>query len=300
MLKSYVHGDDDSMKELLMDILNSRKFKGIFGDVKNNPSKKKDTFLEALVSDYENAKRKEDNISIRLRSKALNQPIKIAATKGKCQIESVEQFSTRVEAAKNVGRVNTYGAERRRLLSIVALDYPQSFLVSLFNCSKSTVTAARVHCLLFGRGGTPPSSLKFTRQRISQDVLDGLAEFLVRDNVSRPSSCRSVVVNNEECPVRYWQDTIKALVQQYLIEFPNGVKRSYIYANIPKNFRHNSMLAGLCNLCEDFGYSNFENMINLVKKLQAEALQEDLNGVVKEIRHVQRYLKSSFSNEVSN
>ena len=140
----------------------------------------------------------------------------------------------------------------------MAPEYPQPFLTNLFNCSKSTVTAARVHCVLFGRGGMPPPTLKFTRQCVSQDVLDGLSEFLVRDNVSRPSSCRSVVINNEECPVRYWQDSIKSLIQQYLMEFPGGVKRTYIYSHIPKNFRQNSMLAGLCNLCEDYGYSNFE------------------------------------------
>lgn len=95
----------------------------------------------------------------------------------------------------------------------------------------------------------PPNALKFTRQCVSQDVLDGLADFLVRDNVSRPSSCRSVVINKEECPVRYWEDSVKSVIQQYQLEFPNGVKRTYIYSHIPKNFRQNSKLPGLCNLC---------------------------------------------------
>lgn len=48
------------------------------------------------------------------------------------------------------------------------------------------------------------------------------------------------------------------------------------------------MLAGLCNLCEDYGYSNFENLIILVKKI-SEVFRVDLSGI---------YLKSKFSNEV--
>ena len=66
---------------------------------------------------------------------------------------------------------------------------------------------------------------------MSQEVLDQLADFLIRDDVSRPSSCRSVVVGGEECPVRYWQDSIKQLITQYLLELPGGVKRSYIHAH---------------------------------------------------------------------
>lgn len=82
-----------------------------------------------------------------------------------------------------MGKVNTYGAERQILLSIVALEYHQPFLISLFKCSKSTITTARVHYYLFGQGGMPPPKLKFKRQCVSQDVLGGLADFLIQDNV---------------------------------------------------------------------------------------------------------------------
>ena len=139
-----------------------------------------------------------------------------------------QSFKTRVDAANSLGRLTTYSAERRRLLSIVAADYPQTFLTEIFKCSKSTVTAARIHHILFGRGGVPPQCLKFTRQCVSQDTLDQLAEFLLRDDISRPSSCRSVVIDGKECPVGYWQSSIKEVIQHYLLEFPGNVKRSYI------------------------------------------------------------------------
>ena len=110
-----------------------------------------------------------------------------------------------------------------------------------------------------------------------------LAEFLLRDDISRPSSCRSVVIDGKECPVGYWQSSIKEVIQHYLLEFPGNVKRSYIYAHIPKNFRSNTMLAGLCNLCEDYGYSNFANLKAFVQKLGADCPQQEFGGTVKKI-----------------
>lgn len=80
----------------------------------------------------------------------------------------------------------------------------------------------------------PPASIKFSRQYVSQEVLDQLGDCLLTDDVSRPSSCRSVLIEGKECPVTYWQDSIKQLVRQYQLEFPNGVKRSYIYAHIQR------------------------------------------------------------------
>ena len=178
-----------------------------------------------------------------------------------------EMFSSRVDAAKNVGRLRSYADEKRRLLSIVALDYSYSILQRYFQCSSKTVTAARVHCILFGRGGVPVDKLKFIRQCVSVEVLQELSEFLYRDDVSRSSSCRSVLVQGEETAVRYWQDTIKGLVNQYLLEFPNGVKRTYIYTHLPTSFRMNTMLAGLCNICDDFGYSNFDDLCTFINEI---------------------------------
>lgn len=305
MLLSFVHGEESAVKDLLHDVLSSRKWKSTFGDM-NVSSKNGNTLdwiLHSIVNEYKVCKVKEANAVIRQKEKQLLQPIKIARTKEGSAISfegsTPEQFTSWTEAAKSVGRVKIYGAERRRLLSVVALDYPQTFLTSLFMCSKSTVTAARVHSILFGRRGVPPNALKFTRQCVSQDVLDGLADFLVRDNVSRPSSCRSVVINKEECPVRYWEDSVKSVIQQYQLEFPNGVKRTYIYSHIPKNFRQNSKLPGLCNLCEDFGFSNFESLIDMVKNLSLQVIREDLSDTNGVIRNLQWYLKSKFSNQVS-
>lgn len=93
-----------------------------------------------------------------------------------------------------------------------------------FQCSSKTVTAAKVHCILFGRGGVPVEKFKFTHQCVSPQVLEELTEFLHRDDVSRASSCRSVLVDGEETAVRYWRDTVKGLINQYLLR-TNAVVR---------------------------------------------------------------------------
>lgn len=303
MLDMYVHCDGAALYDLVDDLLQSKKWQSTFGDSgKKEEDRMTSAFLSSLVKEYQECKSKETKSVIRKQAKKLQQPIKISGTKSSSHIDlqgnTPQSFKTRIDAANSLGRLTTYSAERRRLLSIVAADYPQTFLTEIFKCSKSTVTAARVHRILFGRGGVPPQSLKFSRQSVSQDTLDQLSEFLLRDDISRPSSCRSVVIHGEETPVRYWQSSIKEVIQQYLLEFPGGVKRSYIYAHIPKNFRSNTMLAGLCNLCEDYGYANFSSLKDLVQMVGADSPQYELSGTEKNITTLQRYLKTKLSREV--
>ena len=118
-------------------------------------------------------------------------------------------------------------------------------------------------------------------------MLEELTEFLHRDDVSRASSCRSVLVDGEETAVRYWQDTVKGLINQYLLEFPNGVKRTYIYTHLPTNFRTNTMLAGLCNICDDFGHSNFDELCTFIEELCSHSPGLNGSALVKDVRPYQ-------------
>ena len=202
-----------------------------------------------------------------------------------------EHFKSRTEADSSVGRLTSQADERRRLLSIVAMDYPYRFLQEVFGCSSKTVTAAKVHSILFGHGGTPPSKFKFKRQRVSPEVLKELSEFFERDSVSRPSSCRSVVMDGEETPIRYWKDNVKELVNQYLLEFPNGVKRTYIYTHLPANFPYNTMLAGLCNICDECGHSNFEKLFSLLTEVES-ATSASIKQMKARVADYQRFCKT--------
>ena len=127
---------------------------------------------------------------------------------------------------------------------------------------------------------------------MSSAVLEELSEFFLRD-VSRPSSCRSIIVDGQETPVRYWKDSIKNLVNQYLLEFPNGVKRTYIYSHLPPSFHSDTMLAALCNLCDNYGHSNYDKMQSSLSDIERSAsisLKEEKAKVTKH----QQFLKRQF------
>ena len=122
------------------------------------------------------------------------------------------------------------------------MDYPYNILQDLFHCSSKTIAVAKVNCILLGCGGTPPAIFNSTRQCVSLDVLMELSEFFNRESISRPSSCRSVITDGQETPVRYWKDNVKEIVNQYLLEFPNCVKPTFIYTHLPPQFllRHHA------------------------------------------------------------
>ena len=61
-----------------------------------------------------------------------------------------------------------------------------------------------------------------------------------------------------------YQDSVKELVNQYLLEFPYGVKRTYNYTHVPPNFHYDTMLAGLCNWRDEFGHSNYDNFTSFL------------------------------------
>jgi len=299
----YVHFEHGPpLVKLMEDLLQSRNWKQTFGSLQQ-PAPYVNQFLQALAKEYKECKDRESRKQVKENSKGQQQKLLIGNTRAKSKIamfgDTPLDVSSRVEAAKKIGRVQHYGDEKRRLLSIVAYDYPYSFLQSLFQCSPNTITAARVHSILFGRGGVPPSDFKFSRQRVSPKILEELTEFLNRDDIARASSCRGVLVDSKETAVRYWQDSIKNIVQQYLLENPNGVKRTYIYTHLPQNFRSNTMLAGLCNLCDDFGHSNFDEMCKLVHEIanlgDGESNSFDPTSLAKELRNYQPFLKTKYS-----
>lgn len=297
--KKFVHFKGEDIPNFISDLVVSGKWKGTFGDVIQTESDTDDFFLRKLAADYRSCKDKAENKAIRLNCAKQKQRVLIGSSlKGsKISFSGVTSdiFKSRVEAAQDLGRIRSYPDEKRRLLSIVAMDFSYSTLQRYFHCSSKTITAARVHCILFGRGGVPSDNYKFTRQCVSAEVLEELTGFLYRDDVSRASSCRSVLVGGEETAVRYWQDTIKGLVDQYLLEFPNGVKRTYIYTHLPANFRMDTMLAGLCNLCDDFGHTNFDELCTFIEEVSSVCPGLNGSALIKDVRTYQKFLKTKFS-----
>ncbi|XP_044164132.1 uncharacterized protein LOC122948377 [Acropora millepora] len=296
----YVHFEaGTSLQKLMGDVVSSKSWHQVFGNSVVKDKNSDDThFLGILSEEYKACKDKQVTKKISQNAKKQKEKFLIGNTKSQSRLtlegKILDNVKSRTDAARKIGRVRSYGDEKRRLLSIVATDFPYRTLQQLFGCSPNTVTAARVHCLLFGRGGIPPPEFKFTRQCVSPEIIEELTEFLHRDNTARASSCRSVMVDGEETAVRYWQDSVKNIVQQYRLECPNGVKRTYVYTHLPRNFCMSTMLAGLCNLCDDFGHSNFDAMCSITHTVsQVETITVDCHCVVKSLRAYQTFLAKS-------
>lgn len=304
LLDNYTSLGEQGTQAIMRDILCSKKIQGQFADLFTCPQKSStdDKLLTSLAKDYIASKDKESSKLIRAQgAKVANKLLIGDSMKGSnLNVSGVRQGRNRTETARAIGRVSKFGDERRRILSIVAQDFSMSELLAYFPCSKSTITAARVHAILFGRGGVPRDGLSFTRQVVSPEVVYEFQNFVTQDDISRPSSCRSVLVDGKETGVRYWQCDIKHVIQQYQLKFPDGLKRTYIYSHLPKNFRMNTMLAGLCNLCDDFGHSNFESLELLLENLKKEDVLATQSQLLCTSRQYQKFVKVQFPKEVSN
>ena len=214
--------EESNMMHFITDVGNSKKWAATFGVELTDARESCNPILQSLVKDYKDCMSKEKAKEVQKKAAAQKAKILIGSSLKDSRLTLLgdkppEEFKNPVTAANSVERMTYFADERRRLLSIVAMDYPYRFLQEQFGCSPNTVTAASVHSILFGRGGTPPPKFKFHRSCVSPSVLEELSDFFMRDDVSRPSSCRSIVVDGEETPVRYCTDSIKNLVNQYLL-----------------------------------------------------------------------------------
>ena len=75
-------------------------------------------------------------------------------------------------------------------------------------------------------------------------------------------------------PVVYLKNTKSALWEKFNYSFPNGVKRTTFYAKLMGNqYVYREDLGGLCSTCSTYGYETFEDILNLIKKINNMELQ---------------------------
>ena len=170
------------------------------------------------------------------------------------------------------------------------MDYPYCFLQEVFGCSSKTVTAAKVHSILFGRGGTLPSKFKFKRQWVSPEVLKELSEFFERPCV------QAIILS--ECGHGRWGNACSILEGQcqgtcelVFTGIPQWCETHlHLYA-LPANFRYNTMLAGLCNIWDECGHSNFEKLFSLLTEVES-ATAVSMKQMKARVADYQRFCKT--------
>lgn len=179
LLENYTFLGEQGTRSIMKDILSTKKYRAEFADVfsSHQKSSSDDKLLTSIAKDYIAAKDKDSSRLIRAQGAKVTSKLLIGdSTKGsKLNVSALEQGRNRVDTARAIGRVSKFGDERRRLLSIVAQDFSMSEIQKYFPCSKSTITAARVHAILFGKGG---HGLTFTRQAVSPEVVPEFHNFI--------------------------------------------------------------------------------------------------------------------------
>ena len=182
--------ESEHLAELIGDIVRSKGWRQLFATA---CTAQPPACENKLAQEYKTCKEKQSVQNFRERAKHQKQKVLIGNTKAKSRIslagETPGHATSCMEAAQMVGRLRRYGDEKRRLLSIIASDYSYGYLQKVLGCSPNTAAAARVHHILFGRGGVPPPHLEFKRQRVSPDIIEEVTEFLHRDDITRTSSC---------------------------------------------------------------------------------------------------------------
>lgn len=75
-------------------------------------------------------------------------------------------------------------------------------------------------------------------------------------------------------PVVYLKNTKNALWEKFKYSFPNGIKRTTFYGKLMGNqYVYREDLGGLCSTCSTYGYETFEDILDLIRKINNTELQ---------------------------
>lgn len=131
LLDNYTFLGSKGTCSIMKDILANQKIVCKFPGTLpvNNEISKDDKILQSLAKDYLASKDKEYSKLVRANKREISEKILIGGTFKGSNLQ-VNGAKSRIEAAGSIGRVHKSGDERRRLLSIVALNFPQSILHS--------------------------------------------------------------------------------------------------------------------------------------------------------------------------
>jgi hypothetical protein len=115
---------------------------------------------------------------------------------------------------------------------------------------------SRKHARINGYGA--PSLIKpiIHRQRFTPEMLEQIDRFLNDKEFVNMSSYKTDAKTGK--PIKYLQDTKKALWERFAEEYPNGMRRtSFMTCLEGGQYVYRENLGGLCSTCNDCGYMVF-------------------------------------------
>ena len=184
-------------------------------------------------------------------------------------------------------------AGRTRILSTVA----NTFSNKEFNCNDYEIMKARRQANEYGPGVTPPTSKKFvTKYKVPFEDLMFVLNFIHHPNNTVPSSHRMASCDGKKSswvselfgggkqPVLWLKDGKHHLYEKYKSECSKQsckpISETKFMAGLSAgNFKEMVEMAGLCNICNEVGARNFENLDTLLENIEDESSlsQEAIN-----------------------
>lgn len=172
-------------------------------------------------------------------------------------------------------------ADRTRILSTTANTFSNKELKEKFSCNDYEIMKARREATEYGPGVTLPPSKKFvTKYKVPFEDLMFVLNFIHHPNNTVPSSHRMASCDGKKSswvsdlfgggkqPVLWLKDGKHHLYEKYKSECSKqGCKpiseTKFMEGLSAENFKEMVEMAGLCNICDEVGARNFENLDTL-------------------------------------
>ncbi|PKY19716.1 hypothetical protein RhiirB3_438997 [Rhizophagus irregularis] len=145
---------------------------------------------------------------------------------------------------------------KRRILSIISNEFTYGELKQNLNVGSHTIVESRKHARINGYGSPPLVKPIICRRRFTPEMLEQIDRFLNDKEFVNMSSYKTDAKSGK--PIKYLQDTKKALWERFAEEYPNGMRRtSFMTCLEGGQYVYRENLGGLCSTYNDCGYMVF-------------------------------------------
>ncbi|GBB91846.1 hypothetical protein RclHR1_19260002 [Rhizophagus clarus] len=184
---------------------------------------------------------------------------------------------------------------KRRILSIISNEFTYDELKQNLNVGSHTIAESRKYARINGYGAPPLVKPIIRRQRFTPEMLEQIDTFLNDKEFVNMSSYKTDAKTGK--PIKYLQDTKKALWERFTEEYPNGMHRtSFMTCLKGGQYVYRENLGGLCSTCNDCGYMVFGDIgVIISAHVTDESLKKHLLTKSQELR---RYIRREYPKEL--
>ncbi|PKY53609.1 hypothetical protein RhiirA4_471939 [Rhizophagus irregularis] len=184
---------------------------------------------------------------------------------------------------------------KRRILSIISNEFTYGELKQNLNVGSHTIVESRKHARINGYGSPLLVKPIICRRRFTPEMLEQIDRFLNDKEFVNMSSYKTDAKSGK--PIKYLQDTKKALWERFAEEYPNGMRHtSFMTCLEGGQYVYRENLGGLCSTCNDCGYMVFGDIgVIISAHVMDEPLKKRLLTKSQELR---RYIHREYSKEL--